>query len=177
MVQRSKYFLGLNLKDDLKSEIETWRGKQLPDTYRSVAANNFHITLVFLGFVDKKTIESSINAISQINANPFSLTLNHLDCWPKPQVLFLGAGSIPAQLQNLVDQLEKVALKNLIAIEQRQYVPHLTLCRKAKTLPSIKAEPHFFIRFTNFCLFESVSTNNGVKYKVIKSWPLQQYNN
>ncbi|WNC72770.1 RNA 2',3'-cyclic phosphodiesterase [Thalassotalea psychrophila] len=167
-----RYFFGLNLASAFKQEITNWRELHLPNDTKSVIAENFHITLVFLGMVEQETIQRCITETNNISANRFSILLNSVGFWPKPKVLFLASDDVAVTLSILVNNLTNIVINNGIKLQQRPYIPHLTLCRKAKALPNILAKPNFEIEFNNFCLYESISTDRGVQYKVVQTWPL-----
>ena len=168
-----RYFFGLNLANSNKQDIANWRKQYLPNDTKSVTSENFHITLLFLGNVDEETMSLCVKAVNHIYAEQFSISLNNIGFWAKPKVLFLGSDRVANNLVTLVEKLTNIALELAVNIQQRPYIPHLTLCRKAKHLPDVLVSPNFNIEFSSFCLYESISTDQGVKYKVIHSWPLR----
>lgn len=136
---------------------------------KPVASGNLHVTLVFLGGVDEEKQVIITQAASTIDVQPMQLTFNRLSYWKKPAVVCLSAEFIDPALSRLVEQLTLAAAQNQIAIDERPYKPHLTLLRKARSLPEIEFEP---IKWQTdcFCLVESCSTPCGVEYRVIKRW-------
>ena len=59
-----------------------------------------------------------------------------------------------------------------IEIEKRPYRPHVTVARKAKLPLSTDIEAIDWSA-TEFVLVESISTAQGVRYNVLKRWPLR----
>ncbi|WOH35963.1 RNA 2',3'-cyclic phosphodiesterase [Thalassotalea fonticola] len=168
-----RYFFGLDLPINNKQKIAAWRDVHLPSDNKSVVLENFHITLVFLGMVDDLTLQQCIAAADNIVGSTFSLVLNDVGFWAKPKVLFLSSNKVDIALQTLVADLENLALSNSIKLERRPYIPHLTLCRKATAHAVMSAQPEFEFTFTDFCLYESKSTEQGVRYVVIHRWRLR----
>lgn len=167
-----RLFIGLNLKDDEKREIAYWRSQYLDNNFKSVASNNFHITLSFVGLIEDNKLPNLIEAISKIVKPKCFIHLNQLDCWHKPQVLFLTSSSADINLQKLASNIIDAVKLNGIFQQDRIYVPHLTLCRKAKETPAVDAQIDFRFSFDQCHLFESVSTDSGVQYNIIHTWPL-----
>ncbi|OUS31817.1 2'-5' RNA ligase [Thalassotalea sp. 42_200_T64] len=172
-------FFGLNPNTVDKNIIAGWRGKCLPENNKNVAVNNFHITLAFLGNINSSQIKQLIDSANDIKLDSglINIHLNQLGFWAKPKVLFLATTKQSKALVKLANSCMQVAVNADIKVaEHKPYVAHLTLARKVKYLPildsAIDNTVNFQLEFQQFCLFESLSTPNGVKYRVIKSWPL-----
>lgn len=138
---------------------------------KPVAANNLHVTLVFLGLVDAAGQQAMSKAAGRIAVEPFCLTFDRVEFWQKPAVVCLRAERIEPVLSAWVEQLTLAALDNGISVDQRPYRPHVTLLRKAKQLPPAEFEPIIW-RAAGFCLAESCSTPAGVEYRVLERWGL-----
>lgn len=136
---------------------------------KSVAANNLHVTLVFLGSVDDEQQRAMMCQAKQLEIKPFCIYFNRISYWKKPAVLCLRSGKPDAVLLNLVDKLVVIAKQNRIAVDERSYIPHVTLLRKAKVLPQVDFEPIIW-QASSFCLVESCSTPTGVEYRIIERW-------
>ena len=136
---------------------------------RPVPAANLHVTLVFLGLLTKETEtvlvkEAAAAAIPKIN-----IVFDQLSYWQKPGILCLTASHTEPELLSLVDQLTTIAKKLSIKVDERPYLPHVTLARKAKAPIELSFEPIIW-QADSFCLFESCSSDNGVEYRVLNSW-------
>ncbi len=166
-------FFALDLDKKSKENIRLWRDVQLKDVGKAVHKNNFHITLVFLGNISEQQNTSIIKLASSINCKRFTLKLNKTGHWKKPGILWLAPIVQPEQLGDLVFKLKESAHKVGLESEERAYKPHLTLARKCKYQPENNINvPEFKLEFNHFKLFESISTENGVRYQSIQSWPL-----
>lgn len=171
-----RLFFALDISQQDKEIIEKWR-RSLSISARPVPIDNFHITLVFLGNTTQK-IEETLLENTTVSANfcspqGFQITLESLGLFRKPQVLYLTCSHFPDKLKDLAAQLKCSASQLNIPQEKRPFLPHLTLYRKAKSLPDQQTICHQ-VTIKTFSLYHSISTPQGVMYRPIKSWPLVQ---
>lgn len=143
-----------------------------PEAGQPVAAENLHLTLVFLGSVDGEQQLLLTEAAATVVAPPLQLQLVRLEHWRRPQITWLGLATEPPGLLSLHQQLKAAAQSVGLEIEERRYSPHVTLARKA---PAVMAAPIAPIEWlvTDFCLVESVTQADGPRYTVRQRWPLQ----
>ncbi|MDG1731379.1 MAG: RNA 2',3'-cyclic phosphodiesterase [Thalassotalea sp.] len=171
-----RLFIGLSPSDEEKQQIALWRHHHLSsnfgEKFRSVDKGNFHITLSFIGAIESEQLVNLIDTIERIEKPKCSISLNQLDCWAKPKVLFLTSISTVESIQKLAANVIAAVRSNDIFQEERPYIPHLTLCRKAKTAPIVTEAFKFKLDFQQCHLFESVPTDTGVQYNIIYTWPL-----
>ncbi|TRX53398.1 RNA 2',3'-cyclic phosphodiesterase [Thalassomonas sp. M1454] len=171
-----RLFIGLSIAKQQREQIAQWRQQALSDNsgelFKSVDKDNFHITLSFIGSISADKITPLIAAMNKTLKPKCSIDLNRLDCWPKPKVLFLHASSVQENLLTLATNIIETVKHNNIHQEDRPYIPHLTLCRKAKHAPIITEAFNFKLDFQQCHLYESISSNQGVQYKIIHTWPL-----
>jgi 2'-5' RNA ligase len=142
-------------------------------TGRAVYGDNLHITLVFLGSTPAERRACIEEALSGIAAPGFTLQLDQLGYWRKPQVLWAGSGGVPAPLTALVEALTKAAAQCGHKPDTRPFLPHLTLFRKVRRpprdMPLMTPVPW---PADSFALVESVTAAAGVRYEVLSTWPL-----
>jgi 2'-5' RNA ligase len=100
-----------------------------------VGEENLHVTLLFLGEVEDRTIPALCQAVADCCAEHpvFSLSVETVGCFPnprRPRVVWAGVGTGSAELIALHDALEPPLLNlGCYRREDRQYTPHLTLGR------------------------------------------------
>ncbi|MCJ8301823.1 2'-5' RNA ligase family protein [Shewanella sp.] len=167
---------------------------------RPVNRHNFHMTLAFLGQTDDASLAQLIKAIDAMACTggwtKFSITLDKLTLWRKPQVLCLSAPSLTQvslnpELYYAVDHCQKI----IDSIQSKSqptsstengaeplikphlhFTPHITLLRKAKLLPKQTLMQMGFASITltpsQMHLYQSVSGERGVEYHILHSWPL-----
>ncbi len=139
---------------------------------RPTHVEDFHITLVFLGQVGDEALACVEGVAAGIAGSPFVLTLDRLDYWPRPKVLWCGPSMHPEPLAELVDNLQ-TGLRNCgFAPEDRPYVPHVTLARKAR--PSAQAPLAQPLRWaiSEFVLAASEPGVPAPHYRVLSRWGL-----
>ncbi len=184
-------FIGLDLSPKTKLSLQHWRQQALPGFPQhpapsrklnhsgqafpqAVPAANFHITLSFLGNVTPRQHEDMIKALDEVNAEPLTLRLSDTELWTKPKAFVCLPAQQPEPLGQLVSQVRNCAYNAAIQIDKQDYRPHVTLFRKAKEpFPAPLYAPNIECEFTQFHLFESVSTPSGVHYPIRQSWPLR----
>ncbi|AQS40055.1 2'-5' RNA ligase [Shewanella psychrophila] len=167
---------------------------------RPVNRNNFHMTIAFLGQTDNASLALLIKAIDAIACTSgwkkFSITLDKLTLWRKPQVLCLSAPSLTQvslnpELYYTVEHCQKIihsiqsksvpSRSTYNGAEQPtkphlHFTPHITLLRKAKLLPEKNLIQMGLAAITlnpsQMHLYRSVSGERGVEYHILHSWPL-----
>lgn len=176
----NRLFFALDISSTVKEHIAKWRESHVKLDAKPIKKENFHITLAFLGEVDLKQqahlIENSHHYWQQHfynNNQPFTLFIQHLDLFKKPQVLYLAFDSFPNRLIRLAEFLKKAAQQQGIEQEERSYLPHISIYRKAKVAP-LEIALNLTLDCTSFSLYHSQSTANGVTYTPVKTWSLVQ---
>ncbi len=138
---------------------------------KRVLPHNLHVTLVFLGQVDAETELVIKQSAAAISAQAFTLIFDCLSYWSRPRILCLsGRQAIPEAASALVSALAAIAAECGLQTDRRPYTPHITLARHARFLPDAQFEPIVW-RADAFCLVESCSEPDGVRYQVIQQWP------
>lgn len=175
-----RLFFALDISKTDKELLAKWREFHLKLDAKAIKKDNFHITLAFLGNVNDaqqaKLIECSEHYYHQYlhsNTQGYSLMIDHADLFKKPQVLYLGFKSFPNTLIHLAEHLKQAAIQQGIKQEERPYLPHISIYRKAKTVP-LEMMVRLNIHCTSYSLYHSQSTPNGVTYTPLKTWTLVQ---
>jgi RNA 2',3'-cyclic 3'-phosphodiesterase len=108
--------------------------KTLPDV-KWVEPDNLHVTLLFLGEVDNRTLPDLCRAVQDAVAEQpaFPMSIEGTGCFPnprRPRVLWVGVG-LGAQEVCAVHDAAEAALLDLGCYrrEERKYTPHVTLGR------------------------------------------------
>ncbi|MBA6392358.1 RNA 2',3'-cyclic phosphodiesterase [Colwellia sp. BRX10-3] len=186
-----RMFIALDISSADKVKVAQCRDQHLPLPFKAIDEQNFHVTLAFLGLVDKdqqanlaKLISQQHNLIKQ-QLKPFvgqnktlSLLLSKVGYFKKAQVLHLIPTTNPDWLIYLNKTIVELSLNCDITLENRVYQPHLSLYRKAK-FPL----PHYYkkiqqteleqqLSITSFSLYHSYSTELGVRYQQVQTWDL-----
>ena len=168
----SRLFFALWPDQEIRNKIANISQALPQQSGRLIAQHNWHLTLVFLGHVEKDNIHRLLSESVKIKASRFSIQLDQLGWWSRPKVLWLAPSVFPQQLSSLVDEIAAMAKDCELVLEDRPYRPHVTLVRKAKAdVKDIMFAPISW-DITGFSLLESISDRSGVRYQVIETWPL-----
>ena len=169
-------FIGIDLPEPVKHAIDEELKSHWPNitTLKPVPACNYHMTLAFLGTIERLQIDSLKQQLALITAPQFSVSLDALSFWTKPPIAMLIPNSPPATLLGLQSAVLDGVRNVGIATDDhtRRYKPHVTLARRFKQqdLPCVSIE--FTWQVKSFHLFESLSTPEGVRYPLRESWAL-----
>ncbi|NJO15744.1 MAG: RNA 2',3'-cyclic phosphodiesterase [Thioploca sp.] len=133
---------------------------------------NWHITLAFLGDINKATKQCLQQVATTVKSDRFDLSLDQLGYWPKTQILWLGASQTPELLTQLVTQLT-IALQSCgYHPEKRPFHAHITLIRKANRIKDLPSITPITWSVRDFCLVRSTLTTGGAHYEIITRWAL-----
>ena len=134
-----------------------------------IRTDNIHLTLAFLGNVNKAQRDCVETVAESLSITPFSLCLEHLGVFPRAKVLWLGIKEQPDTLMQLANNLANGARDCGIKLDEKDFKPHVSLIRKANQLHELEVEPIYW-NINQFCLVQSISHVEGVEYQVVKSW-------
>ena len=139
---------------------------------RATPDEKIHVTLFFVGHVERSRIDALKALAASVVAAPFDLKLAIRGYWRHNRIVWVGTRDCPAELAELVEQLQQRLTREGIRGDERPYVPHVTLVRDARRAPAKKAIPELDWRVSDFVLLESVPTGGGVRYDVLACFPL-----
>ncbi|OYP97910.1 RNA 2',3'-cyclic phosphodiesterase [Pseudomonas mandelii] len=166
-----RLFFALNCPPEQRKAIAQWRSALELRSGRPVPAENFHLTLLFLGAVGVAQIGEICAAAAKVHVPgaPLRLALDRMDVWRKSGVLVLAPEQAPPELLRLVYALEQAMLPFGFEEASKAFRPHLTLMRDYRMpVPESATSPEFFMRADRFVLFES---RKG-RYRALAEWPL-----
>jgi 2'-5' RNA ligase len=175
-----RLFVGLALSDPLRDQLARLN-HGLPKA-RWVDPDAYHITLRFIGEVDRHTAADIDGTLQRIEAAPFELTFSGMGTFGqgrKARSLWVRAENNPG-LRHLQGKVESAAVRAGLDPEPRKFMPHVTLARFRDVHPSrIQAyiERHGLFRagpeaIDRFVLFESHMGKGGSVYEELADYPL-----
>jgi RNA 2',3'-cyclic 3'-phosphodiesterase len=149
--------------------------QQLALAATPVAVENLHLTLLFLGAVPDVKLPQLYQLGHQVALQHgcFELVLDTLGLFPQAKVAWIGASNPPTELLTLELALRTGVSALGLPLDPRPYRPHITLYRKARTLPDARPSATISLQAREFHLYESCSTPGGVQYHQLASWELQ----
>ncbi|MGL6240264.1 RNA 2',3'-cyclic phosphodiesterase [Aeromonas dhakensis] len=156
----------------LAADIVAWRG-QLPWPGQPVPAANLHLTLAFLGEADQITTTQLMAAVERQHCPPLTIALNETGWFGRAKAAWIGPREWPNELTVLARALRRHGEKLGLGNGEQGYRPHVTLSRKASEPPALLPAPDFVLRADRFCLYQSISTPDGVRYEPLACWPLR----
>ncbi len=140
---------------------------------KAVAADNLHVTLVFLGRVDSQQQTAITQEADSLSVAAMALQFDQLSYWKKPAIGCLTTSfPVDSALVSLADQLAAIAERCGIVVDKRPFTPHVTLFRKLTAALQGEFVPIQW-QAKEFCLAESCASASGVLYRVLKRWPSQ----
>lgn len=166
-----RLFFALPCAPAQRRAIAQWRNALGLSSGRPVPAENFHLTLMFLGSVAVAQIPGIIAAAAGVRTpgEPLTVPLDRLDVWRRAGVLLLVPAQTPLVLRQWVYALQQALLPLGFVDDTREFRPHLTLMRDYRApVPESEAPPHFHLSASHFSLFES---HKG-RYRPLAEWPL-----
>ncbi|WP_085639946.1 MULTISPECIES: RNA 2',3'-cyclic phosphodiesterase [unclassified Pseudomonas] len=166
-----RLFFALDCPPAQRKAIAQWRSALNLRAGKPVPADNFHLTLLFLGAVPLAQIAQVCEAAAKVSTpgTALRISLDRLQVWRKAGVLSLAPEQAPPALLRLVYALEQAMLPFGFEEPPREFRPHLTLMRDFREpVPESATPPEFFLRAERFALFES---HKG-RYRALAEWPL-----
>jgi 2'-5' RNA ligase len=138
---------------------------------RAIPARNIHLTLVFLGDVERARLPRFESLAQAVVASRFELAVDRVQYWRHNRIVWAGTGQCPPAAVALAGQLAAAAAGEGIENDRRPYVPHVTLLREARRAP-VAAAPLIPWPVSRFALVESVAVDRGRIYQPLREWPL-----
>ena len=145
--------------------------------------DQLHLTLRFIGEVDRHQAQDISAALATVNVQPFTLSLSHPGTFEKPR--FEGRGRIDtlwvgvtpqADVSTLSRRIDAALARAGLPPETRAFIPHITMARgrMIDPLAGFPARPLPVAPFTikGFALYESLMGRDGSDYNVLERYPI-----
>ncbi|MDZ7752479.1 MAG: RNA 2',3'-cyclic phosphodiesterase [Gammaproteobacteria bacterium] len=172
--RRERLFFALWPDPDLRSRLATAGAAALAGSGRLVPPERIHLTLAFVGDVDKPVRQCLLEEAGRIAAPAFTLVLDRLGWWRRSQVLWVGTDHGPAGLAQLVAEVHRVCGRCDVALEARAFATHVTLARKVRRAETGEPPPGLVWSVGEFALVRSVTGRDGLSYTTVATWPLAE---
>jgi 2'-5' RNA ligase len=176
-----KIFVGIQLPETIKKRLSKALEKWQDLPVKWIPADNFHVTLLFLGYVNYEDVISVCDSIREIaeDSQSFDLLLQNITLAPdeKDPRMFWLRGEESEEMRELVEKLEQVLKKT--DVEKKSFRPHVTLGRirheKWEALlekPVVDQKFSVSVPASSVEIFESTMVNGKSKFIVLESCPL-----
>jgi len=174
-----RLFTALEIPGDLVPKLKMLHGRLAGA--RWIDAENYHLTLRFVGDIEEPDADDLVEALSWIAVEPFSLKLSGVGSFGgrKPRALWVGVEECEP-LRRLQRANERAARQAGLPPETRNFSPHVTLARLRGAEPgavanylsavgAFQAEP-FLVE--EFVLMSAREGSGGGPYVVEERFPL-----
>ena len=131
-----------------------------------------HMTLLFMGAVPSGRLMELQSVAATVHADAFGLVLDGLGAWLHARVVYMYPIAAQQGLTKLVGKLRNQVAHAGFDFDNKPFVPHVTLVRKAGSMPKMNTITPFTWRIDKFCLVRSVLSDMGACYEIQGSWPL-----
>lgn len=162
--QRTRSFLAIPMEgESLKSLCRLQKQLQsvLPQA-RIIPESQLHLTLAFLGDLTGSQLQQAEDIVRRMTVASASLSAAGLSLFGNALVLTLQA---PEELREMVQMLQTELVQAGFCLEKRNWIPHITLFRKVKTLPAAIPEgKDITVQADAVCLYASRLTPQGAVY-------------
>lgn len=150
--------------------------------FRWVSDDNLHLTLKFIGEVERPIADDVLSTLGQIRSGRFHLRLTGTGRFERRSGGALWAGVEPREpVAALAAKVDRACLSAGIPAERRLFHPHITLARwsgrRSREVASflqasrgIASDP---FEVDHFTLFESRLSRHGAQYESIAQFGLQ----
>ncbi|MEM9342102.1 MAG: RNA 2',3'-cyclic phosphodiesterase [Pseudomonadota bacterium] len=175
-------FLGIELPNPVADHLAEI-AERCP-TGRSVPAENLHLTLCFLDDVPHETLEGLNETLAALRQPAFSFRIDGLGVFGgrTPRALYAGVPPIAA-LSDLNKRVRSKARSVGIALDHKQFVPHITLVRFRRGTEETAEFQRYVaahagltlgpVDVTSFTLFASHLGKGGAHYEALARYPLE----
>lgn len=179
--QKRRLFIGIPLSAPLRKRLAAVASRFEGEAFLPVRPENYHVTLMFLGFVSEEHIfeitEKIEEAVSGIM--PFELRFSGITAVDDPDdpKQFWLTGEPSEELKALRQNIEK-AFESFVA-EKKAFRPHVTLFkikrsewRALEEIPKVEQPLNLVEPVETVALFESAVIDGKRSYEIIDAFPL-----
>ena len=175
-----RLFTGLELPASLATELSLMRGGLCGA--RWIEAEDYHLTLRFIGDIDFATARDVHSVLESIRRRPIAVTLDGLNAFGggKPRAIVATAKPTQALIELQAEQ-ERLVRRVGVAAETRKFTPHITLARLRQGSPRAVAD-YLAMRgwlatrtfeVDHFTLFSARESVGGGPYVAEATYPLE----
>jgi RNA 2',3'-cyclic 3'-phosphodiesterase len=142
---------------------------------RATRPESLHLTLVFLGDVELDRLDALNSIARKMEADRFELAFDAPEYWRHNRIVHAAAVKTPEALKNLVAVLERELREATFSFDQRTYIPHMTLMRRARWRELKLKFGRVKWPVNDFALVRSnqqAQGSQGSRYEVLGKWQL-----
>ncbi len=181
MNEKTRCFIAIELSREIKQALGAIQDelKKTVDGVKWVRPDNIHLTLKFLGHIEKEVVEKTKDILGRAagRTKPFLMKLSSVGAFPdpsRPRVIWIGIDE-NKELSSLAGLIEEELVPLGIEKESRPFHSHLTLARVKflKDKSSVKNAfaslevPPVEMTASKITLFQSTLRREGPIYTVL----------
>jgi RNA 2',3'-cyclic 3'-phosphodiesterase len=173
-------FLAVGIPDQQRERMAPFLAtcQALVPAFRWVAPDSWHLTLRFLGGVDRNRLEALAADLRAVSVEPFPVRFDGVGSFGRGsavRVVWLGLAAGSEELGRLAAEIEARCAAEGFEAEARPYNPHLTLARsrqkRGDRLPELPPPPQLpGWTVTGFQLYRSRLGPGGAAYSVLEGF-------
>lgn len=169
-----RLFVGLDLQESIKTALLASMGGVADARWQTAA--QLHLTLRFIGDVDRHTAADIAAALGRVNVRPFVAELGDPGLFEhRGRIDTLWVGVRPAEAMERLAKSINAALASVgLPPESRAFLPHITVARGRSmigaTLWPQSPIPRLTWPVDGFALFESRMGKDGSNYAILARW-------
>jgi len=137
---------------------------------RETRPGNLHMTLVFLGDTDPGRLAELRRVAGRVAPRRFDLVVDRPGYWKHNRLAWAGASTEPAALTGMVGELRGALRDEKFRFDEKPFVSHVTLVRKAAAPAELPALAPIVWRVSGFALVRSMPGPQGSDYVVAGEW-------
>jgi 2'-5' RNA ligase len=175
---RVRAFFGLPLPEEHREALGRYivQCQAIAPDFRWVPAANLHLTVRFIGGIDRELVESIADRL-EAHLTAFELALGSLGTFKRGRlvrVAWLGVSAGVGPAQSMAALVEAACMSAGLDAEKRAFQPHLTLARAkprmGAVLPGLPAAPELRPwRADELVLYESHLSPKGSIYEPLRT--------
>jgi RNA 2',3'-cyclic 3'-phosphodiesterase len=169
-----RLFFALLPNDDTLQSLQQISTALPLSSRQRIPAENWHITLAFIGSVNEALVPKIIEVTTPIRMPEITLVFDQLEYWRSPRIVCLTCSQSVLAAVNLVIHLSTQLTALGLQLDPRPYCPHVTLARHIHNPLTTLFKPIIW-NAQQFALMESVSSPLGVVYQPLQFWQLTSH--
>jgi 2'-5' RNA ligase len=183
-----RVFVAIEVGSEIKNKLSEYLSKlkRTGADVKWVPTENIHLTLKFIGYIEKEALINLNNIIKDavLSIEPFSISIGNIGAFPNfknPRVIFAGVDAEGSSLLRIYEKLDKGVESLGIKKESKKYIGHITLgrVRSQKNISELKDVLNSGIercfgheKVTSLSLIQSKLTPTGSLYTRLNNFIL-----
>ena len=188
MSDQARIFIGIELSGYFVDVIPMIKSTIIDkkDSIRWINGRNLHLTLSFIGSIDKTKLDMLEEKMSSISSfNSFDIIVNGTGTFPEagsPKIFWLDIKKGSQTLLDLHSKINNISETFKQNKKNEDFIPHITIGRSKDFNKNLNFDLSIFsnavysdikIPIKSICLFKSELTEGGANYSVISKYLLK----